>query len=435
MPNEIYVIKERCTGCGSCAKVCPVNCISMQDRPKDESTRWKKLAVIDVNKCVFCNACVEDCDKLLQKTKSKLPSGAPEPNFFHAIVMHKEEVAGRAEIDTASYKNVWCYAEQRHGKLMPTIFELLHVGQGLAKELNEELCAVLMGHNVSKYAQEIIERGADKVYVLDHPVFEHFVDEVYTYALTELIKKEKPNKLLMPASIIGRSFSSRVAISAQTGITADATELSINPKTRMLHATRPSFGGNLMATILCERHRPEMATVRPMSFPQAPKQPGRKGQIVNVPVDPSKWNIRTKFVKFDEEKGEASIDISSAEKIVAGGRGLGKPDGFKIIEELAKEVGAAVGASRPVVDAGWIPYRHQVGLTGRTVRPKLYIACGISGQIQHLAGMSSSEFIVAINKDPEAPLMKLASLSVEGDLYELIPLIIQELKKVRSNGH
>lgn len=427
MPNEIFVIQERCTGCGSCVKVCPVNCISMANRPKEEGVRWKKLAVIDVNKCVFCNACVEDCDKLFEKTKAKIPN----PDFFHAIVMHKEEI--KVNIDTASYKGVWCFAEQRHGKIMPTIYELLFVGQKMAKDLNEELSAVLIGHKVSEYAQELIEHGADKVYVLDHPIFEHFLDEVYTLALTELIKKEKPNKLLMPASIIGRSFASRVAISAQTGITADATEIAVAPKTGMMHATRPSFGGNLMATILCEKHRPEMATIRPMSFPRAQRQPGRQGKIITVPVDPSQWNIRSKFVKFDPEKNE-TIDITSAEKIVSGGRGLGKPEGFKLIEEFAKAIGAAVGASRPTVDAGWIPYRHQVGLTGRAVRPKLYIACGISGQIQHLAGMSSAEVIVAINKDPEAPMMKLATLSVEGDLYELIPLIIQAIKKAHD-GH
>jgi electron transfer flavoprotein alpha subunit len=425
MPNEIFVIKEKCTGCGSCVKVCPVNCISMADRPKEEGVRWRKLAVIDENKCVFCNACVEDCDKLFEKTRVKIPN----PDFFHAIVMHKEEV--KVDVDTASYKGVWCYAEQRHGILMPTIYELLYVGRQMAKDLNEELCAVLIGHKVSDAAQDLIEHGADKVYAMDHPVFEHFLDEAYTSAMTEMIKKEKPNKLLMPASIIGRSFASRVAISAQTGITADATEFSIHKKTRMMHATRPSFGGNLMATILCEKHRPEMATVRPMSFPRTEKVPGRKGKIVQVPVDPSKWNIRSKFVKFEPEEKQ-SIDITGAEKIVSGGRGLGKQDGFKLIEEFAKTIGAAVGASRPTVDAGWIPYRHQVGLTGRAVRPKLYIACGISGQIQHLAGMSSSEVIVAINKDPEAPMMKLATLSVEGDLYELIPLIIQEIKKAHG---
>lgn len=427
MANEIYVIKERCTGCGSCVEVCPVNCISMSDRPKEEGVRWKKLAVIDANKCVFCNACVVDCDTLFEKTKAKIPSA----DFFHAIVMHKEEI--KVEIDTASYKGIWCYAEQRHGKIMPTIYELLHVAKGMAKDLNEEISIVLIGHQVSRDAQELIDHGADKVYLLDHPIFEHFVDEVYTYALTDLIKKEKPNKLLMPASIIGRSFASRVAISVQTGITADATEISVDKKTKMMHATRPSFGGNLMATILCEKHRPEMVTVRPMSFPRSEREVGRKGEIIPVAIDPSKWQIRSKFVRFDPEKDE-TIDITSAERIVSGGRGLGKPEGFKLIEELAKTIGAAVGASRPTVDAGWIPYRHQVGLTGRAVRPKLYIACGISGQIQHLAGMSSAEVIIALNKDPEAPMMKMATLSVEGDLYELIPLIIQEIKKVRDRN-
>ena len=426
MPNEIFIIKERCTGCGSCVKVCPVSCISMADRDKEEGVRWKKLAVIDVDKCVFCNACVEDCDRLFEKTKAKVP----DTNVFHAIVMHKDEVA--VHVDTAAYKGVWCYAEQRHGKIVPTIYELLHVGGGMAKDLNEELCAVLIGHNVADAARDLIEHGADKVYVLDHPVFEHFLDEAYCSALTELIRKEKPNKLLMPASIIGRSFASRVAISAHTGITADATEFAIDPKTRMMRATRPSFGGNLMATILCEKHRPEMATVRPMSFPRRPAEPGRTGKVVPVQVDPSRWSVKAKFVRFDHEKDD-TVDISSAEKIVSGGRGLGKPDGFKLIEDLARVLGAAVGASRPTVDAGWIPYRHQVGLTGRTVRPKLYIACGISGQIQHLAGMSSAEVIVAVNKDPDAPLMKLATLSVEGDLYELVPALIEEIKKVRGN--
>lgn len=426
MPNEISILQDRCTGCGSCVKVCPTNCISMADR-NQIGVRWKKLAVIDVDKCVFCNACVEDCDKLFEKTKAKIPN----PDFFHAIVMKKEVVETSYKIDTTSYKGVWCYAEQRHGKLMPTIFELLNVGGQMARDLGEELSAILIGHKVSSYAQEILEHGADKVYVMDHPIFEHFVDEAYAIAMKDLILKEKPNKLLMPASIIGRSFSSRVAILAHTGITADATEFSIDPQTRMMHATRPSFGGNLMATILCEKHRPEMATVRPMSFAQTPRQAGRQGKVIPVSVDPSQWNLRTKFVEFKAEE-QTQVDITAAETIVSGGRGLGHPDGFKLIENLAKSLGAAVGASRPTVDAGWIPYRHQVGLTGRTVRPKLYIACGISGQIQHLAGMSSAETIVAINKDPEAPLMKLATLSVEGDLYELIPLIIKEIQKSKN---
>ncbi|OGR91847.1 MAG: hypothetical protein A2992_09165 [Elusimicrobia bacterium RIFCSPLOWO2_01_FULL_59_12] len=427
MPNRIYVIQERCTGCTACAKVCPVTCIDMVERPADDKAKgvkWPRLAVIDEIKCIFCGACVDTCNTLGEKAK--------KPDIFRAIVMEKETVAPTTPIlDPALFKGVWCYAEVRHGKLMSTAFELLNIGRKLAGDLKEDLSAVLIGHNVSASAQDLIEHGADKVYVLDDPMFAQFVDEAYAAALTDLIKREKPNKFLLPASTIGRSFGSRVAISANTGITADATELAIDPQTGTLDATRPSFGGNLMATILCEKHRPEMATVRPMSFPRSDRQPGRQGKVIPVTFDASQWKIREKFVEFVAEKSETQ-DIASAETIVSGGRGLGKPEGFKLIEEFAKLLGGAVGASRAVVDAGWIPYRHQIGLTGRTVRPKLYIACGISGAIQHLAGMSSSEFIVAINKDPQAPMMQLANLAVEGDLCEILPLVIEEIKKLKG---
>ena len=290
---------------------------------------------------------------------------------------------------------------------------------------------MVIGKDVAPLAQDLIDRGADKVYVIDHPSLEFFVDELFTRALVDLINKEKPNKLLMPASTIGRSFASRVAVSAHTGITADATELAIDPKTRFLHATRPSFGGNLMATILCEKSRPEMATVRPMSFPREEKQSGRQGQVVKVPFDPSAVKCRTRFVRFEAVEAQGT-DISAAEVVISGGRGVGGKDGFKPLEELAKTLNGAVGASRAAVDAGWIPYRYQVGLTGRTVRPKLYVAAGISGQIQHLAGMSSSDVIVAINKDVESPLMKMATLSIEGNLFEVIPAITKEIQKRRG---
>jgi len=427
MPNRIYIIQDRCTGCTACSKVCPVTCIDMVGRPaedKAKGVKWPKLAVIEEEKCIFCGACVDTCNTLGDKAK--------KADVFHAIVMEKETVAQTGPaLDPTAYKGVWCYAEQRHGKIMPTIYELLNAGRQLADALKEDLSAVLIGHGVAEAAQDLIEHGADQVYVFDDPIFAQFLDEPYSAALTELIRQEKPNKLLLPASTIGRSFGSRVAIMANTGITADATELGIDPKTRMLNATRPSFGGNLMATILCEKHRPEMATVRPMAFARAPRVPGRQGKVLNVKFDSSKWNLRAKFVEFVPETSKME-DITTAERIVSGGYGLGKPEGFKMIEELAQLLGAAVGASRVVVDKGWIPYRHQVGLTGRTVRPKLYIAAGIQGAIQHLAGMSSSEFIVAINTDPNAPMMQLANLAVEGDVYEIIPALIKEIKALKG---
>jgi electron transfer flavoprotein alpha subunit len=344
--------------------------------------------------------------------------------------MSSEQSVLAIPIKPEEHKDVWIFAEVRHGKLMTTAYELLNVGRSLAKDLNEKLVAILIGKDVSKHAQDLIEHGADKVFVLEHNDLEQFVDELYANVLVELLLKEKPNKFLLPASIVGRSFGSRVAILANTGITADATELNINKeKGNLLNAIRPSFGGTLMATILCIRgHRPEMATVRPMVFAQAPKEAGRTGEIVKVTVDPSKYKRRERHVRFEAEQ-EQEADISSANIVVSGGYGVGGQEGFKPLAALARSLGGAVGASRRAVDAGWIPYRHQIGLTGRVVRPKLYIAVGISGQIQHLAGMNSSETIVCINKDADAPLMKLATYAVQGDLFELLPAIQKELER------
>ncbi len=333
--------------------------------------------------------------------------------------------------DISQYKGLWCFAEVRHGKLTPTIFELISAARKAAAVVQEPISAVLAGKGVSAMAQELIDAGADQVYVMDNALFESVVDETYAQALRDLVNKEKPAKFLFPATTLGRSIAARLAVLLQTGLMADATELSVDPQTKSLQATRPYFSGTFMGVVACEKRRPELVTVRPMCFPRAEKQSGRQGKIVNADLNPSGWTQKTKFVRFEEDKSGVK-DIGGAEVIVSGGRGVGGAEGFKPLEELAQLLGAAVGASRAAVDAGWIPYRHQVGLTGRTVRPKLYIAAGISGQIQHLAGMNSSDVIVCLNKDPEAPLMKMATISVVGDLFELIPAITAEIKKRRG---
>lgn len=324
------------------------------------------------------------------------------------------------------WKNVWILAEVSRGKLSPTAYELLSAGRALADALGEKLCAVLLGKDVKKFAQDLFERGADAVYVCDAPELENYVDDVYAKTLAAMIKTHRPNKFLLPATNMGRSLSAKTAVFAGTGLTADATEVVINKEDGQLHATRPTFGGNLMATITCAHTRPEMCSLRPMSYPKAEVVPGRKGEVISFDFDGGKFTSLAKFLRFIKSEGEG-LDLSEAEVIVAGGRGVGKPEGFALLERLARRLGGAVAASRAPVDSGWIEYRRQIGLTGRTVKPKLYIACGISGQIQHMAGCSGADVIVAVNKDPQAPIMKLAHYAVEGDLYEVIPAMLEAL--------
>ncbi|MEK7288488.1 MAG: electron transfer flavoprotein subunit alpha/FixB family protein [Elusimicrobiota bacterium] len=338
--------------------------------------------------------------------------------------------------ELTQYKGVWCCAEVRRGALVAAIFELLHAGRKLADQLGEPLCAVLVGNGVKKWTNDLIEAGAEKVYVLDHPALENFVDETHAQALAVAIRQAKPSVFLVSASTAGRSLASRLGVTLNTGAGADVSELSVetlvNGTTNaQVCAVRSTHGGNLFASIVFPKARPIVISVRPMAFPRAEKIAGKTGEIIDIALNPSEWKVRTKFVQFMPEEN-ADLDIGSADKIVAAGRGLGKAEGFGMVRAFAKILGAAVGASRAAVDAGWITYRHQVGLTGRTVRPKLYIALGISGQVQHLAGMGQSETIVAINKDPDCPLMKVASLSVEADLYEFIPLVIEKLKQQKN---
>jgi electron transfer flavoprotein alpha subunit len=402
---NIQVLNDKCVGCSQCAAACPFGAISMVERP--DHPKKLKLAVIDLNKCVYCGSCVEACK-------------------FKAIDLQKEDAAKPAA-DLNSYKGVWVYAEQRHGEVSKVVYELLNEGKKLADLLSVPLSAVLIGDNIKAKAQDLINRGANKVYVCNDPILAEFQDDSYSAVLTELIKKEKPEIVLMGATNIGRSFASRVAARIGTGLTADCTALDIDLKTRNLLQTRPAFGGNIMATILTPRHRPQMSTVRHKVFKEAKAVEGSKGEIVDFNIDLSTLTNRTKFLQFIKDDS-AQINISDADIIVSGGRGVGGAEGFKLLKEFADLLGGAVGASRAAVDSDWLPYSHQIGQTGRTVSPKIYIACGISGQIQHVVGMNSSEIVIAINKDSSCPMMQMATYALEGDMFEIIPAIIKEIK-------
>lgn len=327
------------------------------------------------------------------------------------------------------HKNIWCVAEVQHGEILPSFYDLAGAGRALADSSGEKLCAVLLGPGVSEKAKDLGSYGLDKVYVLEDPLLEKFLDEVHSRALAELILKEKPSLVLLSSSGLGHSLASRTAVLVHSPLATDVTELS--REGGRLKASRPCCGASMKVALEGRQAKPEMLALRPGAFPKAEKKEGRSAEIVPVPLDSKGWKIRSRFKESRKEE-EGEKDIAQSDIVVSGGYGLGKPEGFELIRDLAKSLGGVVGASRRAVDLGWIAYRHQVGLTGRTVNPKLYVACGISGQVQHLAGMSSARVIVAVNKDPEAPLMKMATFAVETDVYEFLPVLIREIKKAKN---
>lgn len=400
--SDIEIIQDKCVGCGACLGSCPYGAISMADN----------LAVIDDDKCTLCGACVASCG-------------------FEAILLRKDK-GGQEKADLSQYKGVWVFAEQKGGKVQSVSYELLGEGRKLADALGVELAAVIMGKGIDQACQELVARGADRVYAVSDPSLENFHDEPYAAVMADLIREHKPEIVLGGATTIGRALIPRVAIKARTGLTADCTGLAIDEERRILLQTRPAFGGNIMATIICPNHRPQMATVRHKVMKEAEPDPKRTGETIKKTYPQKMLASRTSVQKVVEEVS-ATVKLTEADIIVSGGRGLKAPENFKLVEDLAKALGGAVGASRAAVDAGWIPYSHQVGQTGKTVAPKLYIACGISGAIQHLVGMQSSDCIIAVNKDPEAPIFKVASYGIVGDLFEVVPALTKSLQE-KSKG-
>jgi len=412
----IQVIEEKCKGCKLCLKACPFEAIEMVG----------KLAVIN-EKCTACNQCIPACP-------------------FEAIEKTEE---ARGPVDLSAYKHIWVYAEQRNGKLMNVALELIGEGYRLSREIGDgtKVCAVLVGDQINHLVHECFEFGADKVYLLQDSLLKDYTTDGHTKVVVDACRSYKPEIVLFGATHIGRDLAPRVAARLSTGLTADCTRLDVKVATYIDYAnknttldtssldpsdpstglkqTRPAFGGNLMATIICPKTRPQMSTVRPGVMQKRERITGAMGELIEVKVTVAEADIRTKVIKIVKSAKEM-VSMTDAEIICSGGRGLGNASGFALLKEFADKVGGVVGSSRAAVDAGWIDHSHQVGQTGTTVKPKIYFACGISGAIQHLAGMQSSDIIVAINKDPSAAIFEVADYGIVGDLYKVIPHIIGE---------
>lgn len=336
-------------------------------------------------------------------------------------------------MNLADYKDVYVFAEQRDGKIQNVALELLGKARELADANNEKVVAMLLGKNIKDQAQTLIAHGADKVIVCDHDLLETYLTEPYTEAITQIIAENKPSIMLIGATTIGRDLGPRVSARNVTGLTADATKLEISDdEAHEFRMTRPAFGGNLMATILCKNNRPQMSTVRPGVMQKLAADANRKGEVVECNVNFDEKKIaRVKVVKTVKEE-KVIADISQAKVLVSGGRGVANKEGFDKLEALAKELGGEVSSSRAMVDAGVMDASRQVGQTGKTVRPALYMACGISGAIQHLAGMEESDLIIAINKDKFAPIFSVADLGIVGDLHKIVPMLTERLKNMQK---
>jgi electron transfer flavoprotein alpha subunit len=341
----------------------------------------------------------------------------------------EEEETGdeEAQSDISAWKGVWVFVEQNNRKAHPVSWELLGVGRNLANDLGVELAAFILGSDVKPLVDEAFGYGADKVYLMDDPLLKHYRTPTYLDGSITLINKYKPEIVLMGATGLGRDLAGAVATALKTGLTADCTGLTIDKKMRLLEQTRPAFGGNIMATILTETARPQMASVRPHVMPKPDFQSGKTGELITESLSLPEDKIATKVLEIKSLLTEGSVNIAGANVIVSGGRGMLSQENFKMLQDLADLLGGVVAASRSAIDAGWMPHERQVGQTGKTVRPKLYIACAISGAIQHLVGMQDADHIIAINKDKTAPIFEVAHLGIVGDVFDIIPGVIEQL--------
>ncbi len=335
-------------------------------------------------------------------------------------------------MNKADFNGVWVFAEQREGQLQKVSLELLGEGRKIADKLGSKLTALLIGSKVQNLVEDLSRHGADEVLVVDAPELEHYTTDGYTKAICELANAKKPNIIFIGATFIGRDLGPRVAARLETGLTADCTSLDVDVESGDLLATRPAFGGNLMATIVCPDHRPQMATVRPGVFEKLPLGEN-DATVENVEVKFNSNDIRTKIVEIIKEHKDI-VDISEANVLVAGGRGIGSEENFKMLKELAEVMDGSIAASRAAVEKGWVDKDYQVGQTGKTVRPNIYVACGISGAIQHAAGMQDSDMIIAINKDANAPIMKIADYAIVGDVNKVVPEFIAQLKAMKEEA-
>jgi electron transfer flavoprotein alpha subunit len=356
-----------------------------------------------LERCTSCGACLEVCKQQAILTDAK-PKEIP---------------------DFSAFRGVWVFAEQRDGRLAPVSLELLGKAQGLAASLQQEVSALLLGYQVSGLSEVLMEYGADTVHVADHKALRDYRTNAYTAVIEGLVKEYKPNVLLLGATHVGRDLAPRVSRRVAVGLTADCTELTVDPGEGILLQTRPAFGGNVMATIANRYSRPQMATVRP-GVMEPVHRPGYRGRVNPVKVSLTEKEIGTVVLEKVRE-GKKKVNLSEARVIVAGGRGVGDAGGFRLLEKLASTLGGMVAGSRVAVEEGWIPPEQQVGQTGQSVRPELYIACGISGAIQHRAGMMGSRYVIAVNKDPRAPILQVADWGIVGDLHEVVPRLIEQL--------